>query len=111
MVSSGEKLVRDRIPELLSGRGIAHEVRVADPSELAALLQAKLSEEAAEFVAASDSQARIEELADVLEVVLALGRLDGIDRDSLEIVRAAKAAERGGFEARIVLVSAPSSRE
>lgn len=100
-----EKLVRDRIPEMLSGRGIPYEVRVADRSEMAALLRAKLVEEAAELSSARDSTARIEELADVLEVVLALGRLYGIDRESLERVRAVKAVERGTFEARIVLIS------
>ena len=109
MGSSTEKLVRDRVPEILSERGILHQVRVADQSEVAALLQAKLVEEGAEFAAASDAQARIEELADVLEVVLALGRLYGIDRKSLDRARATKAAERGTFEARIVLISRLSS--
>jgi len=100
-----EKLVRDRIPEMLSGRGIPYKVRVADRSEMAALLRAKLVEEAAEFASARDAKAGIEELADVLEVVLALGRLYGIDRESLERVRAEKAVERGTFEARNVLIS------
>ena len=48
---------------------------------------------------------RIEELADVLEVIVGLGRLCGADRDSLERARARKADERGAFEAGVVLVS------
>lgn len=106
MKTHHDKLVRDRIPELLAQRGIPHEIRVADRMELPTLLHAKLEEETAEYLAAIDDEARIEELADVLEVILGLGRFYGTDRDSLERVRARKAVERGAFEARIVLVSA-----
>ena len=103
MGSSTEKLVRDRIPEILAGRGLVQEFRVADPSEMLGLLRAKLAEEAAEFLAATDARARIDELADLLEVIRALGRLCGSDPDALEAARARKAAERGAFEAGIVL--------
>ena len=45
-----------------------------------------------------------EELADVLEVVRALGALAGHDAASLEALRAEKAEERGAFEKRLILV-------
>lgn len=106
MKTHHDKLVRDRIPELLAERGITYEVRIADRLELPTLLHAKLEEEAAECLAATDDQTRIEELADVLEVILGLGSLYGADHDSLERVRARKAVERGTFDARIVLISA-----
>jgi len=48
------KLVRDRIPELLAERGITDEVRIADRLELPTLLPAKLEEERAEYLAATD---------------------------------------------------------
>lgn len=41
------------------------------------------------------------ELADILEVVYALARLDGVSSAELERRRAAKAQERGGFERRL----------
>lgn len=100
------KLVRDRIPELLSGRQVPYEARTATTAELPELLLAKLDEEIREYLAATDDQARIEELVDVLEVIVGLGRLCGVDRDSLERFRATKATERGAFEAGIVLISA-----
>jgi predicted house-cleaning noncanonical NTP pyrophosphatase (MazG superfamily) len=103
MGSSTEKLVRDRIPEIVANRGLVKRFRVADPSEMPSLLRAKLIEEMAEFSAATDAIAMIEELADLLEVIRALGRLCGSDPDALEAVRARKASERGAFEAGIVL--------
>ena len=105
MKTRHEKLVRDRIPEILAEPGIPHETRVADRPELEGLLLAKLEEETAEYLAATGDRARTEELADILEVVLGLGSLCGADRDSLERVRALQAAARGTFNAQMVLIS------
>jgi predicted house-cleaning noncanonical NTP pyrophosphatase (MazG superfamily)/predicted transcriptional regulator len=93
------KLVRDRIPELIEASGRRPEIDVCDDDEYAALLRAKLHEESDEYF----TDPTTEELADILEVVYALARTHGIDPDELEKLRAAKAAERGGFERRLVL--------
>ena len=63
------------------------------------LLFAKLSEEVLEFIASNGDPM---ELADVLEVVMALADDLGIGQQELETLRAKKAAERGGFAAGIV---------
>ena len=92
-----QKLVRDRIPELLDEKGIAYEKRVADDREYAGALVQKLVEEVEEFVTEAD----IEELADVLEVTDALKELEvykGVDR-----IQEAKRQERGGFMKRFIL--------
>ncbi|MEO7613935.1 MAG: NUDIX domain-containing protein [Streptosporangiaceae bacterium] len=94
-----EKLVRDRVPELIRAAGAEPSVRVARDEQYGALLHAKLYEEAAEF-AADPVPA---ELADLLEVVLAMADLIGCPPEELESARAAKAAERGGFSQRLVL--------
>jgi predicted house-cleaning noncanonical NTP pyrophosphatase (MazG superfamily) len=94
-----EKLVRDRIPEIVRASGREAESRVATPDERAALLRAKLYEEAGEYEASGDPA----ELADLLEVVYALADLHGLTPFDLEDQRANKAAERGGFDARLVL--------
>ena len=106
MKTRHKKLVRDRIPELLSGLHVPYEARTAINAELPALLLAKLDEEIGEYLAATADQTRIEELVAVLEVIVGLGRLCGVDRASLERYRARKAAERGAFEAGVVLISA-----
>ncbi|MBO2462766.1 nucleoside triphosphate pyrophosphohydrolase [Actinomadura sp. LCR2-06] len=94
-----EKLVRDRIPDLIQSAGRRPETRVADRDEYASLLRAKLYEEAGEYATSGDPA----ELADVLEVVRALAALHGMTPDDLEASRSAKHAERGGFSDRIVL--------
>lgn len=95
------KLVRDRIPEIICGRGGDPVVRVADPAEYRALLRAKLVEEAGEVLTA-DEVSVAEELADVLEVIHAMAAELGFGFGQVEKVRVAKAAERGGFGGRIV---------
>jgi predicted house-cleaning noncanonical NTP pyrophosphatase (MazG superfamily) len=87
-----DKLVRDRIPALFGGGA-----RTLDPEEFRAALGAKLHEEVAEYLHSGEAL----ELADVLEVVYALARLDGLTPSELEDLPAQKAGERGGFEARL----------
>ncbi|QKG27388.1 nucleoside triphosphate pyrophosphohydrolase [Actinomadura verrucosospora] len=94
-----EKLVRDRIPDLIRSTGRRPETRVADRGEYVSLLRAKLYEEAGEYVASGDPA----ELADVLEVVHALAALHGMTPDDLEASRSAKYTERGGFSDHTVL--------
>ncbi|HEY0979436.1 MAG TPA: nucleoside triphosphate pyrophosphohydrolase [Candidatus Paceibacterota bacterium] len=66
-----EKLVRDRIPEILDAKGVSYEQRVASDTEYRTELIKKLVEEAHEF----EEEGSIEELADVLEVIDALRQL------------------------------------
>jgi predicted house-cleaning noncanonical NTP pyrophosphatase (MazG superfamily) len=92
------KLVRDKIPDVIRASGAEPITTIAGEAEYARLLRDKLAEEVAEFLDSDDPG----ELADVVEVVLALAATLGVDRDGLEALRAAKQAERGGFERRIV---------
>ncbi|MCO5997238.1 nucleoside triphosphate pyrophosphohydrolase [Actinoallomurus rhizosphaericola] len=94
-----EKLVRDRVPELIRADGGDPDVRAAGDGEYLMLLRAKLYEEAGEFAVSGD----VEELADVLEVVYALAAARGVTAGELERLRAAKAARNGSFERRHVL--------
>jgi predicted house-cleaning noncanonical NTP pyrophosphatase (MazG superfamily) len=95
---SQSKLVRDKIPQIIRDMGTEPVTRVADAEEYRGLLRAKLVEEVEEFLVSEDPS----ELADVLEVLLALAGDLGVDRDHLEKLRIAKAFERGGFADRIV---------
>ncbi|MFC5754085.1 hypothetical protein [Actinomadura rugatobispora] len=96
---SFEKLVRDRIPEIIQKHGGVPRARTARDGEYGALLRTKLYEEVGEYVAAGDPS----ELADILEVVHALAALHGLTPADLERLRAGKAVERGGFTRRLVL--------
>lgn len=93
-----EKLVRDKIPEIIRAHGGNPVVRTVGPAEYRDLLRAKLSEEVQEFL---ESDSDPEELADIMEVVLALAEETGISRQELEKIRISKAEERGGFACHI----------
>ncbi|MBU2101158.1 nucleoside triphosphate pyrophosphohydrolase [Patescibacteria group bacterium] len=91
------KLVRDKIPEILDKKGIPYEKRIATDDEYLAELILKLKEEVNEFIEAKNT----EELADILEVIEALKQLP--DYFGVEDVRLQKKNERGGFDKRLIL--------
>jgi predicted house-cleaning noncanonical NTP pyrophosphatase (MazG superfamily) len=95
-----DKLVRDRIPEVIASRGGTCSTRVADTEEYGRRLIEKLHEEVEEFT--RDKNA--EELADILEVIRALCSHFGFDPKEVETLRAKKELERGSFKRRLVLM-------
>jgi predicted house-cleaning noncanonical NTP pyrophosphatase (MazG superfamily) len=96
-----EKLIRDKIPELAAVRGEVLDVRVASEEEMSGLLESKLVEEALELRGAKTQAEKEDELADVIEVVLAIVRSRGhIGVYSLGIE---KHQQNGGFAKRLVL--------
>jgi predicted house-cleaning noncanonical NTP pyrophosphatase (MazG superfamily) len=89
-----DKLVRDKIPEILTKKGKSYLAFRADDEQIMNYLAKKLFEEVEEFF----EDPSIEELADIQEVIYALlGRL-GYDRDQLELARQDKESSRGAFE-------------
>lgn len=97
LMESYNKLVRDKIPEMLDGKGIPYEKRIASPEEYKDELIKKLTEEVGEFTEAGAP----EELADVLEVIEALRKLP--EYEQVETLRVQKRNERGGFDEGIIL--------
>lgn len=93
------KLVRDRIPEIIEASGKHCSIEILTDEAYLQLLDAKLDEELAEYHADQN----IEELADLLEVLRACAIARGYSWDQLEAVRAQKASERGIFERKILL--------
>ena len=93
------KLVRDNIPSIIEATGASCETEILSDAEYLRMLDAKLSEELAEFHADHN----VEELADLLEVIYACAAARGITRAELEALRAEKAAKRGGFVCKILL--------
>ena len=93
------KLVRDRIPDIIAFNGGAAVTRVLNDEEFAESLKEKLVEEAREFLASGS----VEELADGFQVILAILEERGVSLDELEEMRRRKAVERGGFQERLFL--------
>ena len=93
------KLVRDRIPEIIASSGKTCVTEVLPNDAYIQVLDAKLSEELAEY----QQSKSLEELADLLEVMGAVVKARGYTWDDLTRVRKEKRAQRGAFEQRIFL--------
>ncbi len=93
------KLVRDRIPEIIDKSGKQAKVEKLEDLEYKDHLDKKLGEELQEYLD-SDS---IEELADIIEVIYAIAKYKGVTIQELEAIRSQKAEARGGFDKRLLL--------
>ena len=94
-----QKLVRDRIPEIIEASGKSCVTEILSDADYLELLDAKLDEELAEYY----KDQNVEELADLLEVIYAAAKARGYTLEQLEVVRAEKASKRGAFEKKILL--------
>jgi predicted house-cleaning noncanonical NTP pyrophosphatase (MazG superfamily) len=102
MQISYNKLVRDRIPEIIQADGHQAVTRVLDEESYRAALLEKLTEEAQEARQAPAGQLAAE-LADVLEVLQALAAAHNLTWDDILVVAAGKRTERGAFRDRVFL--------
>ena len=95
------KLVRDKIPEIIKSQGEEAIIRVLEVNEYIQYLEKKLDEEVAEY----DESKDIEELADILEVVFALAEAESHSKNELFSIYKTKNEKRGGFSNRMFLIS------
>lgn len=98
------KLVRDRIPDIIAAAGDRPTSRVLDRAEYIHELRRKLVEEVGEFNTSNDA----EELIDILEVVYAIASRMGIYPILLDKLRQSKKEKRGGFDAKTILMNTES---
>ncbi len=98
------KLVRDRIPEVIADQGKSCRIRTLDTFALQQALRDKLVEEVDEFLVAENVAESLYELADVLEVVESLARISGMPLTELHRLQAEKHQQVGGFDRGIYLI-------
>jgi len=96
------KLVRDKIPEIIKGKDEEPITRILGDDEYKAEIEKKLKEECMEVINAKGID-RIEELADLLEVMYSLVELEDKTMEDVEKVRIEKKLKRGGFSNKIYL--------
>lgn len=100
------KLVRDKIPEIIKEDGFEPQVRILSDQEYKLELLKKLVEEANEVLETNGEGVEVEkELADVLQVVDDLIPACGLDQQTVAQTKAERKEKRGGFEKRIFLES------
>lgn len=95
------KLVRDRIPQTDQSKYPGQSFRKAAKTEYWKKLKEKLAEETAEFL----ESGKTDELADILEVVYAIGQFRKISPKKLDSLRKKKLKIRGGFSKRVILIT------
>lgn len=99
------KLVRDRIPEIIEKEGKTSTTRLLSEDEYFTEVQKKMHEELVEYEEAAETADKLEELADLLELVHTAATLHGFSSNELEALREKKAERRGGFAKRIYLIN------
>jgi len=100
MIQKYNKLVRNKIPEIIQKNGDVPKIMILDEAQYFSALNTKLQEEIAEYL----EDYRADELADILEVIYAIVRHKGLTVDDLEMLRAKKLEEKGDFSNKVLLL-------
>lgn len=97
------KLVRDNIPSIIESNNEIAVTKILNDEEYKKELLRKLSEECNEVINSKDNEEVLEELADLLEVMQALIKLENKSLEDVIDIALKKKNKRGGFENKIFL--------
>lgn len=99
------KLVRDRIPEIIQKEGNIADIIILSEESFKQAIKEKLIEEATEVCNAQNRDDILSELADLQEVMDTIKQLYNINTLEVNTIQAVKALQRGKFEKRLYLKS------
>ena len=97
------KLVRDKVPSLVTKDGGSYTMKLMQGTDHLQALKDKLKEETDEFIAAEKSEIELDELVDIVELVHSYLKLHNITPEEFEALRIKKRKEKGSFERGIYL--------
>ena len=97
------KLVRDKVPSLITKNGGSFSFKLLSPLEHQHEITKKFYEEIKEYSEAPTKEAAIEELVDIFELIHAAIKLHDISYDDLELLRQQKRKLKGGFDKGIFI--------
>jgi len=95
------KLVRDKIPEILRKKKIKYKFHKANNKEYIEMLYKKLIEELEEF----KKEPNVEEFCDMLQVLENIGKFHDLEIEEVKEVKKIKKEISGGFDKKIILES------
>jgi len=96
------KLVRDKIIDIIEADGRIAKYRILDANEYRQELNKKLQEEVKEYLEDNN----VEELADIVEVIYGILNSMDVSIKEFEKIRINKQEKRGAFEKKIYLEEA-----
>lgn len=100
------KLVRDKIPEIIEQEGGKLKARILEKQEYLDELFKKLEEEVREVAGARENKQELtKEIGDVYEVIDAIIENCGLDREEIMKLKEQRKVARGGFNKKIFLES------
>jgi predicted house-cleaning noncanonical NTP pyrophosphatase (MazG superfamily) len=106
MVKHYNKLVRDKIPEIIEADNGAPRTRILNEAEYREELAKKLLEETQDLIKAKSNTDHLAlEIGDIYEVLSAIVDSYHLDRLAIMKIKEKRKEERGGFEKRIFLES------
>ena len=103
-----EKLVRDKIPEIMVNDGATIRLRGPAVGEVNDLFRAKLLEEMEEFestICSQDFQSKVEEAADMLQVVYSWAEANNVTFQMINAERVRKESAKGAFKKHFVKIT------
>lgn len=98
-----DKLVRDKIPEIIKKDGETPYIRILSTEEYWEYLLKKDQEELEEVRLATSSKEVLKELADKLELLSSMAELHGYTLEDIIDQMLVKRSKNGGFRERILL--------
>ncbi|NWK71134.1 nucleoside triphosphate pyrophosphohydrolase [Bacillus paramycoides] len=98
------KLIRDKIPQIIKNNGKTCTTKTLSENEYIKEICKKTEEELTEYLEATTKSHKLEELSDLLELINALAEHEGTTLEEINNIRKKKAEERGGFQNRTFLI-------
>ena len=99
------KLVRNKIPDIIVSNGGKPSIRILTDEEYRVELVNKLKEEYKEVENATNKEEILEECADVMQVLEDIVKLNGGTLEEIIKIKKKKEEKRGGFDSKVFLES------
>ena len=99
-----DKLIRDRIPEIIKEAGWLPAVKILKKSEFLNAIKKKVFEEAGELIQSKDKKGIVDEIVDIQELLDVLAAEIKLTKSELKKLQADKRKKRGGFKKRLFLI-------
>ena len=104
MIKKYNKLIRDKILEIIRAAGERPYWRILDGKEYLREIKKKILEEAKELIEAKDKKGIVDEIVDIQELTDVLISETGLTKSEIKKQQKIKNKKRGGFKKRLFLI-------